>query len=67
MKMSEKRFDKGKLFKKLHKLQKQLFRSEQNEGHSEDKEKIRVVREYKLLEKIKGKNKRKDPPSFDEE
>jgi hypothetical protein len=65
--MSEKRLDRGKLFQKLHKLQKQLFRTETNDGHSEDKAKLRVVREYKLLEKIKGKNKRQDPPSFDEE
>jgi hypothetical protein len=65
--MSEKKLDKGKLFQKLHKLQKQLFRTEQNEGHSEDKVKLREVREYKLLEKIKGKNKRPQPPSFDEE
>jgi hypothetical protein len=56
--MSEKKLDKGKLFKKLHKLQKQLFRSQENEGHSEDKVKIRKVRQYKLLEKIKGTNKK---------
>ena len=63
--MSEKKLDKGKLFKKLHKLQKQLFRTEQNEGHSEDKAQLRKVRQYKLLEKIKGKNKKPEPPTVE--
>lgn len=63
--MSEKKLDKGKLFKKLHKLQKQLFRTEQNEGHSEDKAQLRKVRQYKLLEKIKGKNKKPEPPTIE--
>ena len=55
--MSKKLLDKDKLRKKLHKLQKQLFRSKNNPGHSEEKEKIRLVRINKLKEKIKGKNK----------
>lgn len=63
--MSEKKLDKGKLFKKLHKLQKQLFRTEQNEGHSEDKAQLRKVRQYKLLEKIKGKNRKPEPPTIE--
>ena len=55
--MSEKRANKGKWFEKLHKLQKHLFRSKNNPGHHtvlEDK--ILESREYKLIEKIKGKN-----------
>lgn len=35
--MSEKKVDLGKWFKKLHQLQKRLFRMEKNEGHSSDK------------------------------
>jgi TRAP-type C4-dicarboxylate transport system substrate-binding protein len=56
--MSEKKADKGKFFKKLHQLQKRLFRSLMNEGHSEEKIKIREAQEKKLIEKIKGKNKK---------
>ena len=55
--MSEKRANKGKWFEKLHKLQKRLFRSQNNPGHHtivEDK--ILESREHKLIEKIKGKN-----------
>ena len=63
--MSEKKLDKGKLFQKLHKLQKQLFRTEQNKGHSEDKAQLRKVRQHKLLEKIKGKNKKPEPPTIE--
>jgi hypothetical protein len=58
--MSNNKIDKGKIFKKLHKLQKQLYRSKINEGHSEDKTLIRNVRIKKLLEMIKGKGKIKD-------
>jgi hypothetical protein len=54
--MSEKKADKGKFFKKLHQLQKRLTRAFMNEGHSEEKTKIRVAQEKKLIEKIKGKN-----------
>ena len=58
--MSENKLDKGKFFKKLHKLQKQLYRSKINDGHSEDKTLIRNVRVKKLLEILKGTNKVKD-------
>jgi hypothetical protein len=39
--MSNNKIDKGKIFKKIHKLQKQLYRSKINEGNSEDKTLIR--------------------------
>jgi hypothetical protein len=55
--MSEKKLDKGKLFKKLHQLQKRLTRAFAF-SHSEDKTKVREAREKKLLEQIKGKNKK---------
>jgi hypothetical protein len=55
--MSKKLLDKNKLRKKLHKLQKQLTRSKNNPGHSEEKDTIRMVRINKLKEKIKGNNK----------
>lgn len=56
--MSEKKADKGKFFKKLHALQKRIFRALSNPGHSEEKIKIREARERKLIEQIKGKNKK---------
>lgn len=55
--MSKKLVDKGKLRKKLHKLQKQLTRSKNNPGHSDEKDTIRMVRIQKLKEKIRGNNK----------
>ena len=56
--MSEKKANKGKFFEKLHKLQKRLFRSNQNPGHhTHQEDEILKARENKLLEKIKGKNK----------
>jgi hypothetical protein len=59
--MSNKKLDKGKLYHKLHQLQKKLYywitRSEQ---HDESDEKIVKSRERTLLEKIKGKNKSTD-------
>ena len=51
--MSEKKEDKGKLFHKLHQLQKRVTRWITN-GHS-DKVKEGKHREKKLLEKIKSK------------
>lgn len=55
--MSEKRANRGKLFEKLHKLQKRLFRSHSNPGHHTALEdKILESREHRLIEKIKGKN-----------
>lgn len=51
--MSEKKEDKGKLFHKLHQLQKRVTRWITN-GHT-DKVKEGQHREKKLLEKIKSK------------
>ena len=57
--MSEKKLDKGKLFHKLHQLQKRLFRSKTNEGHhTKLQDKIIESKEKHLIEKIKGKNKK---------
>ena len=53
--MSESKLDKGKLFKKLHQLQKRITRA-LTFSHSEEKIKLREAREKKLIEKIKGKN-----------
>lgn len=56
--MSEKKLDKGKFFKKLHQLQKRLFRSKTNDGHHNFfQDKMIGIREKNLIEKIKGKNK----------
>jgi hypothetical protein len=56
--MSEKKNDKGKLFHKLHQLQKRLFRSKTNEGHhNNEQDKLIEVKEKHLIEKIKGKGK----------
>jgi hypothetical protein len=57
--MSNKVLDKGKLFHKIHQLQKRLTRSEQNEGHSDNKIIFRKSLIKKLQEKIYGKNKPK--------
>ena len=59
--MSEKKSDKGKLFKKLHQLQKRMTRMQVNDGHSEDKFKIRQSRISGLLEAIKGSGRRAKP------
>jgi hypothetical protein len=53
--MSEKKIDKGKVAKKLHKLQKKLNRVEENESWISRK--IKQVREHKLVQKLRGKNK----------
>lgn len=54
--MSEKKADKGKAYQKLHKLQKKLART--NENESWISKKIKEVREHKLIEIIRGKNKK---------
>ena len=51
--MSNKYAYKSKLFTKIHQLQKRLYRTEQNPGHSEDKVWFREMRIKKLLDKIK--------------
>jgi hypothetical protein len=52
--MSSKRDDRGKLYHKLHQIQKRLFRSKINpEHHSYDEDKLLKVRERRLLERIK--------------
>lgn len=55
--MSDKKLDKGKLFKKLHQLQKRITRA-LTFSHSEEKIKLREFREKKIIEKINGKNKK---------
>ena len=53
--MSKKYEYKYKLFAKIHQLQKRLYRTEQNPGHSEDKVWFREMRSKKLLNKIREK------------
>ena len=53
--MSKKYEYKSKLFRKIHQLQKRLYRTEQNPGHSEDKVWFREMRIRKLLNKIREK------------
>ena len=53
--MSKKFEYKSKLFYKVHQLQKRLYRTEQNPGHSEDKEWFREMRIKKLINQIKEK------------
>ena len=53
--MSKKYEYKSKLFTKVHQLQKRLYRTEQNPGHSEDKVWFREMRIKKLINKIKEK------------
>ena len=55
--MSQKKQDKGKLFHKLHQLQKRMTRMEENSGHSSEKMKIRQSRINNLLEAVKGRGK----------
>ena len=53
--MSSKRKDRGKLYHKLHQIQKRLFRSKENPGHHTDSEDVLLKsREKRLLEKIKS-------------
>ena len=51
--MSEKFEYKSNLFRKVHQLQKRLYRTEQNPGHSQDKVWFREMRIKKLINKIK--------------
>jgi hypothetical protein len=53
--MSEKKIDKGKVAKKLHQLQKKLNRVEENDSWLSRK--IKQIREFKLIEKLRGKTK----------
>ena len=54
--MSEKKVDKGKAAKKLHMLQKKLNRVQENESWLSRK--IKEIREHKLIQIIRGKNKK---------
>ena len=54
-KMSKKYEYKYKLFAKIHQLQKRLYRTACNPGHSEDKVWFREMRIKKLLNKIREK------------
>ena len=56
--MSEKKIDKGKVAKKLHRLQKKLNRTEENESWLSRK--LKEVREHKLIQKLRGKTKIKE-------
>ena len=51
--MSKKFEYKSKLFRKVHQLQKRLYRTECNPGHSENKVWFREMRIKKLINKIK--------------
>ena len=53
--MSKKYEYKYKLFAKIHQLQKRLYRTACNPGHSEDKVWFREMRIKKLINKIKEK------------
>ena len=53
--MSEKKLDKGREYQKLHKLQKKLGRVEENESWISKK--LKQIREFKIIERIRGKNK----------
>ena len=53
--MSKKFEYKYKLFAKVHQLQKRLYRTACNPGHSEDKVWFREMRIKKLLNKIREK------------
>ena len=53
--MSKKFEYKSKLFRKVHQLQKRLYRTKCNPGHSQDKVWFREMRIKKLINKIKEK------------
>jgi len=53
--MSKKFAYKGKLWKKVHQLQKRITRTEENPGHSEEKLERRNRIIHKLLNKIREK------------
>ena len=54
--MSEKKVDKAKAAQKLHKLQKKLNRTNENESWLSRK--IKQIREYKLIEILRYKTKK---------
>ena len=53
--MSKKFAYKGKLWKKVHQLQKRITRTEENPGHSEEKLERRNRIIHKLLNRIREK------------
>lgn len=55
--MSENKIDKGKVAKKLLQLEKKLNRVEENENPLSRK--LKQVRKFKLIEKLKGNSKNK--------
>jgi hypothetical protein len=55
--MSENKIDKAKVAKKLLQLEKKLNRVEENENPLDRK--LKQVRKFKLIEKLKGKPKNK--------
>ena len=56
--MSENKIDKGKVAKKLIQLEKKLNRVEENENPLNRK--LKQVRKFKLVEKLKGNSKNKN-------
>ena len=56
--MSENKIDKGKVAKKLIQLEKKLNRVEENENPLNRK--LKQVRKFKLVEKLKGNPKNKN-------
>lgn len=54
--MSEKKLDTGKVAKKLHKLQKKLNRTNENESWLSRK--IKEIREHKLIQMLKTKKRK---------
>jgi hypothetical protein len=62
--MSKKKEDIGKLYHKLHQLQKRMTRMEENAGHSDEKQQIRQTRINELLTAIKGSGRKKIPRNF---
>ncbi len=55
--MSNKKLDKGKLYHKLHQLQKRVTRMNNNDGHSDEKFTMRMSRIRTLIEGVRGKGK----------
>jgi hypothetical protein len=59
--MSNKKSDKGKLYHKLHQLQKRMTRMTVKDGHSEGKLKVRQSRINELIQAIRGSGRRTRP------
>ncbi len=62
--MSNKKSDKGKLYHKLHQLQKRVTRMKDNDGHSAEKFTLRMSRIKTLIEGIRGRGRMKTMTQF---